>query len=180
MAAAGPSDAGDLSQLVSAGPAPAAGSGAGAGSLAAALRLGTQHRGGRSGPASSAGSAARPSRGSGGEAREAPAPRPGRCGWLGRRCPRRAAARGTRIRALYFPLQADNLLHQLQEDFQALTEKIALRNILFERGLPAPRGRFQLLRPRSLCGTGTGVSRARERGCSFFRNTQLRCSHCRC
>ncbi|NXJ55209.1 HSBP1 protein, partial [Spizaetus tyrannus] len=29
--------------------------------------------------------------------------------------------------------QAENLLYQLQENFQALTEKITLRNILFRR-----------------------------------------------
>lgn len=78
------------------------------------------------------------------------------------------AGPASRIRAFYFPLQADNLLHQLQEDFQALTEKIALRNILFERGLPAPRGRFQILRSRSLYWTGTDVSRTREWGMFFF------------
>ncbi|NXE96268.1 HSBPL protein, partial [Menura novaehollandiae] len=31
------------------------------------------------------------------------------------------------------PLQAENLLYRLQENFQALTEKLTLRNILFGR-----------------------------------------------
>ncbi|NXT25560.1 HSBPL protein, partial [Syrrhaptes paradoxus] len=34
---------------------------------------------------------------------------------------------------LFFSPQAENLLHQLQESFQALTEKLTLRNILFGR-----------------------------------------------
>ncbi|XP_057280231.1 heat shock factor-binding protein 1-like protein 1 isoform X1 [Pezoporus wallicus] len=36
---------------------------------------------------------------------------------------------------------AENLLNQLQENFQALTEKITLRNILFRAGLLSPTGR---------------------------------------
>ncbi|XP_030340398.1 heat shock factor-binding protein 1-like protein 1 isoform X1 [Strigops habroptila] len=35
---------------------------------------------------------------------------------------------------------AENLLYQLQENFQALTEKITLRNILFRAGLLSPAG----------------------------------------
>ncbi|NXL37464.1 HSBPL protein, partial [Glaucidium brasilianum] len=34
----------------------------------------------------------------------------------------------------FFSPQAENLLYQLQENFQALTEKITLRNILFQMG----------------------------------------------
>ncbi|NXH78674.1 HSBPL protein, partial [Hydrobates tethys] len=35
---------------------------------------------------------------------------------------------------------AENLLHQLQENFQALTEKITLRNILFRSRVPSAAG----------------------------------------
>ncbi|NXS39273.1 HSBPL protein, partial [Balaeniceps rex] len=43
---------------------------------------------------------------------------------------------GRPLSALFFLFfhQAENLLHQLQENFQALTEKITLRNILFGAG----------------------------------------------
>lgn len=106
MAAADPPGAGDLSQLVSAGRTPAAGSGGGfLGSLAA-------------------GSPALPSEA--GRRGAVPAPRPGS---LGCSCSPCAAARGSCF--LFLSPQAENLLHQLQENFQALTEKISLRNILF-------------------------------------------------
>uniref|UniRef100_A0A8C3J1N1 Uncharacterized protein n=1 Tax=Calidris pygmaea TaxID=425635 RepID=A0A8C3J1N1_9CHAR len=108
MAATDPPGTGDLSQLVSAGRR---GLGGGTGG-------GERVWGAPSGPPV----------GPGGEGREEERRGPGPA----------AASRGSRFFSAFpispplpSPPQAENLLHQLQENFQALAEKMTLRNILF-------------------------------------------------